>query len=138
ATSTATSAGEPSRVVELLSLPSPCLPICSTNLPSMVNLRSWPSFLPLPASQTKSLPSMKIPCSLCGNGKPSPGPPQWRSRLPDWSNTSTGGAAAQHLASGWVLLGRTLAWRKRGRPVHDPDAVISVGGDAGDLPQNPF
>src|SRR5262249_524666 len=42
------------------------------------------------------------------------------------------------LRFGWVLLGRTLAWRERGRPVHDPDAVIAVGRDAGDLPQDPF
>src|SRR5947209_9329241 len=38
----------------------------------------------------------------------------------------------------WILFGRTLAWRERGRPVHDPDAVISVGRNAGDLSQNPF
>src|SRR5262249_38499042 len=42
------------------------------------------------------------------------------------------------LRFGRVLLGRTLAWRERGRPVHDPDAVIAVGRDAGDLPQDPF
>jgi len=42
------------------------------------------------------------------------------------------------LGFGWVLLGRALARRERGRPMHDPDAVISVGGNAGDLPQNPF
>ncbi|HYW61546.1 MAG TPA: hypothetical protein VE909_13545, partial [Xanthobacteraceae bacterium] len=47
-------AGEPSRSVELLSLPLACFPICSTNLPSIVNLRSWPSVLPFPASHTKS------------------------------------------------------------------------------------
>ena len=39
-----------------------------------------------------------------------PGPPQWRRRLPDWSNTSTGGAATQHLASG----GFCSAARSRG------------------------
>src|SRR6516165_3170244 len=55
--------------------------------------------------------------------------------LVEYQHRRRGNAA---LGFGWVLLGRTLAWRKRGRPVHDPDAVISVGGDAGDLPQNPF
>ena len=67
AVSTATSAGEPSRSVALESLPWPCLPICRTNLPSIVNLSSCPSLLPLPASQTKSLSSTKTPCSLSGH-----------------------------------------------------------------------
>src|SRR5262249_58912737 len=42
------------------------------------------------------------------------------------------------LRFGWVLLGGTLAWRERGRPVHDPDAVIAVGRDASDPPQEPI
>jgi hypothetical protein len=25
---------------------------------------------------------------------------------------------------GWILFGRALAWRERGRPVHDPDAAV--------------
>src|SRR5215467_3559146 len=41
-----------------------------------------------------------MPCSLLGQLYPWPGPPQCLITLPAWSKTSTGGGAAQHLASG--------------------------------------
>ena len=36
-----------------------------------------------------------------------------------------------------ILLGRAFARRQRSRSMHDPDAIILVGGDAGDLPEQP-
>src|SRR6185503_619986 len=36
-----------------------------------------------------------------------------------------------------ILFGRTFAWRQRSRPVHHPDPIILVGGDTGDLPEQP-
>ena len=59
-------AGRPSRVVSVLFVCGPGLPICSTNLPSRVNFRIWPSLLAVAASQTKPLWSMWMPCSFCG------------------------------------------------------------------------
>jgi hypothetical protein len=59
-------AGRPSRVVSRLSVCGPDLPICITKRPSWVNFRIWPSCSPLPASQTKPLWSMWMPCSFCG------------------------------------------------------------------------
>src|SRR5262245_15864830 len=41
-----------------------------------------------------------MPCSLFGQLYPWPGPPQCLITLPAWSNTSTGGGATQHFASG--------------------------------------
>ena len=40
----------------------PC-PICSRNLPSFENFRTWPSPAPFPVSQTLSWASTKMPCS---------------------------------------------------------------------------
>src|SRR3984893_1520613 len=37
-----------------------------------------------------------------------------------------------------VLLGGTLARSERARTVHDPDAVVFVGGNARDLPEDPI
>src|SRR5882757_10496524 len=58
-------------VVLLLSTSTPPLPICSTNFPSLVNLRICPSPSPLPVSQTLSLASTAMPCSPLP-GRPSP------------------------------------------------------------------
>src|SRR6516165_722904 len=132
------SAGEPSRTVELLSLPSPCLPICSTNLPSMVNLRSCPSFLPLPAKPYEIVVVDENSMLALRPLEAFPGAAPVAEQiagLVEYQYRRRGNAA---LGFGWVLLGRALAWRERGRPVHDPDAVMPVGGDAGDLSQNPF
>jgi len=41
--------------VSLLLVIGPDLPICSTNFPLRVNFRTIPSFMPLPATQTKLL-----------------------------------------------------------------------------------
>src|ERR1700757_1276112 len=57
--------------VLLLSGETPPLPICSRNLPSLVNLRICPSPSPLPVSQTLSLASTAMPCSPLP-GRPSP------------------------------------------------------------------
>ena len=38
---------------------------------------------------------------------------------------------------GRILLGGALARRERARPMHHPDAVIFVGGEAGDLSEDP-
>jgi hypothetical protein len=50
----------------------------------------------------------------------------------------------QHRGSGdaafcfrWILLGRAFARRERSRSMHDPDAIIFVGGNAGNLPEQP-
>src|SRR6266850_1434154 len=57
--------------VLLLSTGTPPLPICSRNLPSLVNLRNCPSPVPLPVSHTLSLESTAMPCSPLP-GRPSP------------------------------------------------------------------
>jgi hypothetical protein len=45
-----------------------------------------------------------------------PGPPQLMSRLPDWSNTGTGGAATQHLAvGGFCAAARSRSLSVEGR-----------------------
>src|ERR1700745_3291272 len=58
-------------VVSLLSGFTPPLPICSRNLPSLLNFRICPSPLPLPVTQTLSLASTAMPCSPLP-GRPSP------------------------------------------------------------------
>src|ERR1700692_1216936 len=55
----------------LLSGPTPPLPICNKNFPSLVNLRTCPSPSPLPVNQTLSLASTAMPCSPLP-GRPSP------------------------------------------------------------------
>src|ERR1700678_1295469 len=57
--------------VLLLSAGTPPLPICSRNLPSLVNLRICPSPSPLRVSQTLSFASTAMPCSPLP-GRPSP------------------------------------------------------------------
>ena len=49
------------------------------NLPVLVNFRIWLSSFALPLSQTLSLSSTKIPCSVVNHSYPAPGPPHaWR------------------------------------------------------------
>src|SRR6516162_10963259 len=62
--------------VLLLSGPTPPLPTCSRDLPSLANLRICPSPSPLPVSHTLSLASTAMPCSPLP-GRPSPFRRRW-------------------------------------------------------------
>src|ERR1700674_5746497 len=57
-----------SRPVGSLLLPvCPCWPICSRNLPALVNLSTWASLAPPPVTQTLLLLSTDRPCSFTGH-----------------------------------------------------------------------
>src|SRR5262249_25639712 len=71
-------------VVSLLSAFTPPLPICSRNLPSLLNFRICPSPLPWQLSKTLSLSSTARPCSPLP-GRPSP--LRRRSVMQDWHST---------------------------------------------------
>ena len=48
------------------------------------------------------------------------------------------GSGDAALRFGRVLLGGTLSLSERARPMHDPDTLVFVRGDARDLPQYPI
>src|SRR5262247_1460545 len=98
---TATAARRLRCVVSLLSAFTPPLPICSRNLPSLVNFRTCPSPLPLPVSQTLSLSSTAMPCSPLP-GRPSP--LRRRSVVQDWHSTWAENSPPRLNHSYWPLL----------------------------------
>ena len=80
----------------------------------------------LPPIHTLSFRSTKIPCSLSGHSNPVPGPPHAATNLPFSSNSSTAGAARLRAGFG-----------HRPWAVQDPDMVVTVHGDAGNLTEHP-
>src|SRR3989442_4805202 len=88
-------------VVSLLSAFTPPLPICSRNLPSLVNFRICPSPLPLPVNQTLSLSSTAMPCSPLP-GRPSP--LRRRSVVHDAHSTCAENSPPRLNQSYWPLL----------------------------------
>src|SRR6266536_2567415 len=80
---------------------------------------------PAAVTQTDPFASTAMPPGDTGHSYFSPGPPQWPSRLPAASNSSTGRAdlrARRH---------RVVA------PVHDPDVILCVDGHARDGSEQP-
>ena len=131
--------------MSLLPPVTPALPICSRKVPSLVNLSTWWLPPPLPAIQTLSLWSTKMPCSLVGHSQPIAGvqrlvrkpgsaaPPQARSRLPRTSNCITEGAGKQHSERGGVCAAPASSAVNERRALDDPDRVVAIDRDARDL-----
>ena len=57
--------------------------------------------------------------------------------MPSASNSSTGGAAVQHFVAGGFCVRALLVVEQGRRAVDDPDVVVAIGGDAGDLAEDP-
>jgi hypothetical protein len=136
-TSTATSAGEPSRSVELLSLPWPLLADLQDELAVHCELEELAVDLVVACEPDEVVvvdeDAMLAFGPLIALAGAAPMANQVAGLVKDEDRRRSDAA----FAGRWVLLGGALARGQRVRPMHQPDAIVGVGRKAGDLAENP-
>ena len=130
-------AGRPSRVVSVLFVCGPGLPICSTNLPSRRELEDVTVLLAVRREPDEALvvdvDAVLVLRPVVALARAAPGLDEIALRVE--LHHRRGGLAALRArrveGRGLLVVGQRL------RPLHDPDVVLRVDGDAGGLAHDP-